>query len=73
VTAPKPPPRRVTVGYDVLQRAENVWVLVSGPGKEDALKQSLTAGDRTPLGRVLGGRSGTRIYTDLSPAGGFGA
>ena len=72
VTAAKPPVQRVTVSYGVLSRAENVWVLASGSGKETALKHALTSGDKTPLGRVLAARSGTRIYTDLSPTGGFG-
>lgn len=71
VTAPKPPPQRVTMGYGVLAQAENAWVLASGEGKAGALKQSLASANGTPLGRVLALRSGTRIYTDLSPAGGF--
>lgn len=70
VTAAKPPPQRVTVSYDILAKAENVWVLVSGEGKKKALRDSLASADNTPLGRVLASRSSTCIYTDLSPAGG---
>jgi 6-phosphogluconolactonase len=73
VTASKPPPQRVTVSYGILSKAENVWVLASGKGKADALNTSLSGPARTPLGRVLASRSSTRIYTDLSPADGFGA
>lgn len=65
VIAPKPPPRRVTLSYDVLGAAREVWVLVSGPGKEAALRASLSAGGTTPLARVLQRRRHTRIYTDL--------
>lgn len=72
VTASKPPPQRVTVSYGILQKAENVWVLASGAGKEEALRESLASPNSTPLGRVLYCRSNTRIYTDLSSAGGFG-
>jgi 6-phosphogluconolactonase len=66
VTAPKPPPRRVTLGYGVLAAAREVWVLISGPGKEAALAESLRPNGRTPLARVLCGRSHTRIFSDLS-------
>ncbi len=71
VAAPKPPPDRVTLGYSVLSQADQVWVLASGSGKEQALRTSLESPERTPLGWVLGSRSQTRIYTDLSPAKGF--
>lgn len=71
VTAVKPPPRRVTVSYGLLSKAENVWVLISGSGKEQALKHSLTSPDKTPLGRVLASRPKSCIYTDLSAASGF--
>jgi 6-phosphogluconolactonase len=66
VTATKPPPSRVTIGYGVLARAENVWVLASGAGKEEALKNALTT-PYSPLGRLLRSRPDTRIYTDLRP------
>jgi 6-phosphogluconolactonase len=72
VTASKPPPQRVTVGYPVLAKAENVWVLASGSGKEEALHTAISEPGRIPLGRVLTARSNTRIYTDLSPRDGFG-
>jgi 6-phosphogluconolactonase len=70
VTAPKPPPERVTISYNILARADAVWLLASGDGKEEALKSALTSAD-SPLGRVLRSRSGTRIYTDLRPESGF--
>ena len=72
VTASKPPPQRVTVSYGVLAKAENVWVLASGNGKLEALKTSISNPSQTPLGRVLASRASTCIYTDLSPADGFG-
>jgi len=65
VIAPKPPPRRITLSYAVLAAARQVWVLISGPGKEAALRASLTANGTTPLARVLQRRSYTRIYTDV--------
>jgi 6-phosphogluconolactonase len=64
--SPKPPPNRVTLGYPVMVAAQHVWVLVSGAGKERALRESLALSGRTPLGRVLKLRSHTRIFTDLA-------
>lgn len=65
VLATKPPPRRITLGYQTLAAAEEVWVLISGPGKGAALQASLNGTSQTPLGRVIGSRAHTRILTDL--------
>jgi 6-phosphogluconolactonase len=66
VTAVKPPPQRITMGYGVLAAARQVWVLASGEGKHQALQESLAAGGRTPLARVLHSRHSTRIYSDIA-------
>ena len=68
ITGPKPPPRRVTLGYAALAAAERVWVLISGPGKEAALRESLRPTGRTPLAKVLRSRALTRVYTDVPVA-----
>lgn len=60
VMGPKPPPKRVSLTYGALAAATDVWVLVSGAGKEAALKESL-AGGKTPLGRVVAMRRQTKI------------
>lgn len=65
VVTPKPPPWRVTLDYAPLTAARQVWVLVSGAGKERALKESLAPPHRTPLGRLLASRAHTRVLTDL--------
>jgi 6-phosphogluconolactonase len=65
VTATKPPPHRVTLGYPTIASAKEVWVLASGAGKENALADSLKADGKTPLGRVLKLRSRTRVFTDI--------
>jgi 6-phosphogluconolactonase len=64
VTASKPPSLRVTLGYPAITAARSVWVLASGAGKGSALRRSIVQRD-TPLGRVLGSRPNTRIYSDL--------
>jgi hypothetical protein len=42
-----------------------VWVLISGKGKEEALKKTLLPTGITPLGRVMSLRKQTTIYTDV--------
>jgi 6-phosphogluconolactonase len=65
VIGPKPPPRRITLGFQTIAAAQQVWLLASGAGKENALRDSLKPDAQTPLGRVLKLRSYTKIYTDI--------
>jgi len=65
VTAAKPPPRRITLGYKAIAAGREVWVLASGAGKERALRESLKAGGQTPLAEILRLRKSTKIYTDI--------
>ena len=67
VTAAKPPPKRITMGYRAIAAARQVWVLASGPGKEEALQESLRPSGETPLARVLISRRVTRVFTDIEP------
>jgi len=64
--SPKPPPDRLSLTYPVLAAAKNVWALVAGAGKADALRDSLMPGGKTPMARVLQSRRQTLIYTDLN-------
>lgn len=65
VIGSKPPPRRVTLGYQAIAAARQVWVLASGAGKENAFRESLKPDGDTPCARVLKLRSQTRIFTDV--------
>jgi len=65
VTCPKPPPRRITLGYLSLYAAREVWVLVNGEGKKQALADSLSLAGTTPFARVLQNRKNTEIFTDF--------
>jgi 6-phosphogluconolactonase len=65
VIGPKPPPQRLSLTFQVLAAAKEVWVLASGVGKEEALQESLRIGGNTPLAHLLSLRSRTRIMTDL--------
>lgn len=66
VTAVKPPPHRITLGYAAIAAARQVWVLASGAGKESALQESLAPAGQTPLAHVLQSRNHTRVFTDIS-------
>lgn len=65
VTASKPPPRRITLGYAAIAAAREVWVMASGAGKEAALRESLSPVGQTPLARILRARNRTRIFSDI--------
>jgi 6-phosphogluconolactonase len=65
VTAVKPPPKRITLGYSTILAARQVWVMASGSGKVQALSDSTASGGDAPLARVLRLRGWTRIFTDI--------
>jgi 6-phosphogluconolactonase len=65
VVGTKPPPNRITLGYNVIAAGREVWVLASGPGKTHVLRASLREDGVTPLARVLKMRACTRILTDI--------
>ena len=64
--APKPPPNRITLGHGPLAAARAVWVLASGPDKQAALRESLSATGTTPLAQVIQRRTTTTIFTDIA-------
>jgi 6-phosphogluconolactonase len=65
VRAAKPPPLRITMGYQTIAAARQVWVLASGAGKHGALRESLQPSGSTPLAKVIMLRASTRIYSDI--------
>lgn len=69
VTAVKPPPRRITLGYAPLKAATQLIVLVSGAGKEAPLRQiasEIASQNPTlPLARVLVSNPKFLIFSDI--------
>ena len=63
--SPKPPPRRISLSYAALAAARQVWVLISGAGKEKALRESLDFSRKTPLARVIELRQKTLIFRQI--------
>jgi 6-phosphogluconolactonase len=66
VSGPKPPALRLTLTYAALTVAREVWVLISGNGKAQALADSLSEQGNTPLGRVIRSRRKTLLISDLT-------
>ena len=56
VRGPKPPPDRLTMGYELLWEAKVVMVLATGVGKEEVIQNSVSGKLDTPLARVLRAR-----------------
>jgi 6-phosphogluconolactonase len=63
--SPKPPPERISLSYAAITAATRVWTMISGAGKEAALRESLRPDGQTPLARVLQSRSRTKIFCDV--------
>ena len=62
---PKPPPHRITIGYQPIAAARKVWMLASGKGKEAAFRESLSPNGKTSFARVLKLRDETKIFSDI--------
>ena len=69
--SPKPPPERVSMGYDLLARARRVWFVAAGDDKADAVTASVRQDPRDlPAARVRGLEE-TRWYLDAAAAAGL--
>ena len=55
---PKPPPTRVSLGFAAINAAEEVWLLVAGAGKAEAVARAL--GGAEPVDLPAAGVHGTR-------------
>jgi 6-phosphogluconolactonase len=67
--SPKPPPDRVSLTFEAMDRASAVWFLVSGEGKADAVAAALAGGDRHEIpARGVAGRDETLSILDQAAA-----
>jgi 6-phosphogluconolactonase len=66
---PKPPPTRVSLGFSTINTAQEVWLIVSGEGKADAVARALAGADAVdlPAAGVHGTRA-TRWLLDRAAA-----
>ncbi|MEI4271407.1 6-phosphogluconolactonase [Klenkia sp. LSe6-5] len=68
---PKPPPTRVSLGFGAITSAEEVWLLVSGEAKAEAVARALSGGETAATLPAAGavGRRATRWLLDADAAG----
>ncbi|MGY1605848.1 6-phosphogluconolactonase [Geodermatophilus sp. SYSU D00700] len=66
---PKPPPTRVSLGFSAIGSAEEVWLLVAGEGKAEAVARALGGADplEVPAAGACGRRA-TRWLLDAAAA-----
>ncbi|QCR19268.1 6-phosphogluconolactonase [Agrococcus sp. SGAir0287] len=67
--SPKPPPERLSLTFDALNRARRVWLVVAGDDKASALALAMSTADRheVPAAGVHGTRE-TRYLVDRAAA-----
>ncbi|RBY90674.1 6-phosphogluconolactonase [Blastococcus sp. TF02A-26] len=66
---PKPPPTRVSLGFAAITAAEEVWLVVSGDGKAEAVARALDGAAREELPAAgAHGRRATRWLLDAAAA-----
>jgi 6-phosphogluconolactonase len=66
---PKPPPTRITLGFSAITSAEEVWLLVSGEAKADAVARALQGADPREIPAAgARGRRATRWLLDTAAA-----
>ncbi len=67
--SPKPPPERLSLTFDALNRAPRVWLVVAGDDKASALALAMSTADRheVPAAGVHGTRE-TRYLVDRAAA-----
>ncbi len=68
--SPKPPPTRISLGFAAIGAAEEVWVVVSGAGKAEAVARALSGAEprQLPAAGAHGVRA-TRWLLDAPAAG----
>jgi 6-phosphogluconolactonase len=65
VVGTKPPPNRITLGYQPILGAKEAWLLASGIGKLSALHGLMAMDERLPVARVAANRPQTIVFQDI--------
>ncbi len=65
---PTEPHRRITLTLPALTHAKQIYFLVAGVDKADALRRTLTEGSNTPAAQLLSQRPDTVLWTDEAAA-----
>jgi 6-phosphogluconolactonase len=62
VVAVKPPPRRITLGYQPIIAAREAWVLAAGRGKAAALERLQRGDEALPISRIAARRRDLLVW-----------
>ena len=65
--SPKPPPRRISLSRELINRASRVWFVAAGEDKAEAIRGSVQGDTSLPAG-VARGVDETRWYLDEAVA-----
>lgn len=65
VVASKPPPNRITIGYQALIAARNVWVIASGAAKREALRSAAEVTGDLPVVKLVKNRHSVMCFNDI--------
>lgn len=68
--SPKPPPRRITLTLPAIQRSREVWLIVSGSGKADAVAAAVNGADpdEVPAAGAVGRDATVWLLDDAAAA-----
>ncbi len=67
--SPKPPPERVSLTLPAIEAAQEVWLVVAGADKSDAVRRALAGADRTEIpAAAVRGRARTLWLLDVGAA-----
>ena len=68
--SPKPPPTRITLGFEVIQGSREVWAVVAGEDKAKAVGLALSGAGQTQVPAAAAhGRDRTLWLLDKAAAG----
>lgn len=67
VVATKPPPHRITIGYQTIFAARKIWLLASGSGKKEAFRKLIRQDISSPVGRIAQERRDLEVFQDIEP------
>jgi 6-phosphogluconolactonase len=67
--SPKPPPQRLSLTYEAINRIDEIWFTVAGADKADAVAVAFSANpDALPVGRVHGAKRNVWFIDEAASA-----
>jgi 6-phosphogluconolactonase len=68
-TSPKPPPQRLSLTYEAINRIDEIWFTVAGADKAEVVEVALSENsDALPVGRVHGAKRNVWFIDEAASA-----